>query len=665
MTQDTTIKEDLGSPATNLDARIESINLANDLDDDVLINIGNECSKGYELDKDSRHDWEQDIEDWMDIVNQVRQEKTFPWPGASNVKYPLVLTASMQFNARAYPQLVPNDGKIVKAQVIGVDPSGEKNIRANKVARILSYQMMSKIPSWEEDMDHLLLILGIVGTCFRKTYFDPYENCPVSKLVFAENLVVDYYARSLDTAERVSEIIKLSDRELQNRIRSKIYSDVELGEPPSENGGDPYWTLIEQHTWYDLDKDGYEEPYVITFEYGSKKVLRIVARYASNGIYKQQDKIVKITPIQYYTKYGFIKNPNGSFYDLGFSQLLGPINEATNSILNQLIDAGTLNNLQSGFLGKGLRIKMGDSAFRPGEWKTINSTVDDLKRQIMPLPTKEPSSVLFQLLGTLIQSGKELASVAEIFTGKMPGQNTPATTTMATIEQGMKLFTAIYKRVYRSLAEEMLKLYRLDFLYFEKMDFMSILDEDIGAKDFDSSDYDILPSADPSVSSQTERLLKAQGLMELLPVFGPMNMMNPQEVLIRILEAQEQPNWQKLVPGMVETGQPSPPPPQQPDPKMMEMQMKQDLANQSAQQKNQELERKAAIEQQSQEAKLAGESQARAQEFEHRARMNELEANQRLHMQNIFIREAAIKSHAKEQQSLQQQKNSKSGKNTQ
>jgi chaperonin GroES len=234
------------------------------------------------------------------------------------------------------------------------------------------------------------------------------------------------------------------------------------------------------------------------------------------------------------------------------------------------IDSGQVNNMQSGFIAKSLRMKMGDARMTPGEWRPVNATSDDLRKSIVPLPAKEPSNVLFQLMGSIITSAKELASVAEIFTGKMPGQNTPATTTMATIEQGMKVFTAVYKRIFRSMEEEFDKIFDLNHMYLDPQTEVKVLDEPIGPDDFDRDSCDIEPGADPTAISQTEKLIKAQGLMELLQA-AP-NILDPVQVISRILDAQEQPNWQQLFTQQVQqTGQTPPPPP---DPKMLAIQAK-------------------------------------------------------------------------------------------
>jgi chaperonin GroES len=603
---------------------LESANIAENLEDDKLREIGARCKRGFEQDLESRSDWERNIDNWTKLATQVTEQKTYPWPKASNIKYPLLSTAAMQFAARAYPSLVPSDGRVVKSKVIGKDPTGEKQKRAEHTSIYVSYQLMNEMDCWEEDMDKLLIMLPVVGTMFKKTYWDKLTEKNCSKLVMPKNLVVNYWTRNLETTERISEIIEMSKRLLQERVNGGIFLDTELGDPsmpdgstsaPANDSTTPY-TFVEQHTFLDLDDDGYEEPYVVTFHRESGTVLRIAARFDEKGLKTDEDgKVIRIEPIQYYTKFGFIPNPDGSFYDIGFGVLLGPLNESVNTLINQLVDAGSLSNLQSGFIGKGLRIKMGEARFQPGEWKAVNATADDLKKQILPLPVKEPSNVLFQLMGSLISSGKELASVAEIFVGKMPGQNTPATTTMATIEQGMKVFTAVYKRIYRSLAQEYQKLYRLNEVYLNPQTYVEVLDDNVNPDDFKAIGYDIQPGADPTAISQTERLLKAQGLVELLP----MGVLDPIEVIKRVLEAQEQPNIQKLFHQEVQqTGQP----PQKPDPKAQELQMKQAAMEQTSQLKMQEMQFKSELAARDQQFKQSMQAQAQ----QHDTAMKQMEA---------------------------------------
>lgn len=641
----------------DIDAKLQSTNVADDLSEDQLMKISNQCKTGFEMDIKSRADWETDMKKWVALARQVVENKSYPWPEASNVKYPLLATAAMQFAARAYPALVPSNGEVVKSIVIGKDITGEKLEKANRVSEFMSYQVMHEMPRWDEEMDKMLMMLPVVGTMFKKTFYDKVEDKIVSKLVMPENLVVNYWTKSLDDCERISEIIQMSPRLVKERQLLGLFRDIDLGTPPMPTDvpmttgqvqldeTTPY-ELIEQHTFLDIKDTGYAIPYIVTFERNTGKILRIQNRYHSDDVQMddKNKKIVKVKPLQMYTKFGFVPNPDGSFYDIGFGVLLGPLNESVNTIINQLLDAGHLSTLQAGFIGKGLRMKMGDSRFRPGEWKPVNATGDDLRKQIVPLPTKDPSDTLFQLMGTLITSGKELASVAEIFTGKMPGQNTPATTTMATVEQGMKVFTAVYKRLFRALGVEFKKIFKLNATYLDPNQYIAVIDQTIGPDDFDYDQYDICPGADPTAVSQTEKLLKAQGLLEILPLVP--GMLDPIEVFSRVLEAQEQPNWQKIFSKEIQASGQLPPP--APDPKLMAIQAKVEADQKKAavdlQMKQQQME----LDARSAEQKMQMEQQMHAQKMEQEAQKTQLKAASELAMANVF----SATERAKGQQTL-------------
>lgn len=658
--QESTPMDEMPLQDTSIDQALGAKNYAKGLDEDKLREIGEQCRRGFEADLKSREDWESKLDTWVKLAKQVQENRSFPWPNASNVKYPLISTAAMQFSARAYPSLVPANGSLVKATVVGSDPKGEKQERAIRVADYMSYQIMHELEGWEEDMDRLLIMLSVVGCIFKKTYYDPGCEAIRSDIVLPKNLVVNYWTKHLNKCERISEIIELSPRILKERQRADIYLDVDLGTPRVPEGENtnaytddetiPY-SIIWQDTFLDLDDDDYPEPYTVVFERYSGEVLRIQARYYNDAIHTDdKGKIVKIVPTQYYTKFSMFPNPDGGFYDIGFGVLLGPINESINTLINQLIDAGTLSNLQSGFIGKGLRIRAGDQALKPGEWKPVNGTGDDLRKQIVPLPAKEPSNVLFQLMGTLVTSGKELASVAEIFTGKMPGQNTPATTTMATVEQGMKVFTAVYKRVYRALSEEFKKIYKLNSVYLDPNTYVGVLDTTVGPTDFDSESHDICPGADAEASTRQEKMQKAMGLAELLQMFG--SMMNPVEVLKRVLEAQEQPNIDMLIaPQVLQTGEPPPPPP---DPKLMaieaKMQADQQKAAMDVQQKQQEMELNAR----DKTLQMQMKQQEHAQKMQHEAESARIKAASDIQMSRIFQAQAKAKGDQQLQHSQQQ-----------
>lgn len=679
---------DQPSPDTSsLRAAIEATNLAQDKDEQELVKLGATVSDGFEADLRSRIDWERNLKTWTDLALQVKEDKVYPWVGASNVKYPLLSTAAMQFNARAYPSLVPATGDVVKCSIIGVDPDNTKHEQGKRVSDFMSYQLIHQMDGWEEDMDKLLIMLPIVGTVFKKTYYSPLKKHNVSELILPADLVINYWAKNIEDAERVSQIILLNKRQLKERQGTGMYLDIDLGDPvswtpdgakesvPSDETM-PY-QIIEQHTYADMDDDGYAEPYIITFDRNTRKILRIVARFDETGIQASSDgKLQKITPINYFTKFTFIPNPDGGFYDIGFGLLLTPINEAVNTSINQLLDAGHINNLQGGFLGKGLKLKMGETQWRPGEWKTMQSPADDLRKQIVPLPTKEPSNVLFELMGTMITAGKELASVAEIFVGKMPGQNTPATTTMATIEQGMKVFTAVYKRVFRALQSEYKKLFKLNSLYLDVAEYQNILDIQVDKSDFDASTYNVCPNADPATPTQTEKLMKAQALVEMLQL----GTLDPLEVTRRLLEAQEQPNMDKLFNQQIQqTGSFQPPP----DPKVQAVQVKAEAEQQKSALRQQELAFKQAMEQRDQQFSQVMEAQKQEQELRFKELAAQLDAAVKAREAHISMVAGAMQhgqklvqdeqqhqqkmTQAKEQSKLQnqsQKNSSKSGKST-
>ena len=651
--QDSQTQAEASGP--DIRALVETVNIAENLDPEVLQEIVTQCAEGYLQDKTSRKEWEDELEAWTNLASQVREEKSFPWRNAANIKYPVLSTAAMQFAARAYPTLIPSNGDIVKIAVIGEDPTGQKELRARRVGMYMSYQMLKEIEDWEESMDQLLLTLPIVGTMFRKTYFDIIEKKVRSELIHPRDLVVDYYAKSLKTAERISHRLPLTKRVVDGLIRSGVYlKDTELGDPvqedtkkaPPNDETTPY-EIIEQQTYYDIHNDGVLIPVVVTFELYSRSCLRIAAAFEEDDQIMVDGEVARINPIQYYTKFQFIPHPDGCFYGIGFGSLLGPLNEAINSIVNQLVDAGTLANLQAGFLGKGLRLKAGDTGFKPGEWKMAQAPGDDLRKQIVPLPSKEPSNVLFELMNALVSSTKELASVAEIFVGKMPGQNTPATTTMASIEQGMKVFTAVYKRIYRALAEEFKKIYRLNGHYLDPYKYSKVLDMEINPEDFSEEDYDVIPAADPNAASEQQRLQKAQALLELLNT----GLLDPIEVVRRVLIAQDQPNIDKLFTAQVrETGAPPPP---QPDPKLLAMEAKSKNDQQMMSMKKSEIEHKMAMEQQSQQAKIAMEGAKAHQDLQITMAKAQVEGQAKLHNQQIFTAAETMKNQQQMQQKEQ------------
>ena len=566
-------------PVSTLKAFISESNIADGMDEQELNLIGSEVVEGYLRDLDSRQEWEDRLDESLKLAAQVTESKSFPWENAANVKYPLLTTAALQFASRAYPALVPGPN-LVKGRVIGFDEDGSKMEKAIRIGKHMSYQLMEEMEDWEEDMDKLCIIIPIVGCAFKKTYYSVIKDQNISELVLAQDLVVDYYAKSLEDATRITHRLYFTERDIVERQLTGAYLRQDLspasapdtsdvhdeinGLEQSEDDDSTPYTVLEQHGYLDLDDDGYSEPYIITVELESEKVLRIVPRFDPEGIYNEGDRVIKIDPVHYFTKFSFIPNPDGGFYDIGFGTLLGPINNTIDSSINQLLDAGTLSNLPSGFLGRGIRLKGGNYRFTPGEWKFVNSTGDDLRKGIVPLPVNAPDQVVFNLLGLMIQSGERLSSTVDSMVGENPGQNQKATTTVAVLEQGMKVFTGIYKRLYRSLKKEVKKLYRLNGMFLPEEAYFIILDPSqeqagqIGRGDYDLKNAVVFPSADPTVATEQQRLAKAQGLMELLQL----GTVSPQEVTRRVLEAEEQPGIDALMQL----------PPPQPDPEMLKLQ---------------------------------------------------------------------------------------------
>ena len=535
---------------------LRSPNIAEDMDSEELSSLGFRLMDEINLDLTSRLDWEERNEKASKLALQVVERKTFPWPGASNVKFPLITIAAMQYHSRAYPALISNN-EVVKCKVYGKDDDGEMHKRADRISRHMTYQVMEEDEGWEENTDKTLLVQAIAGTAIKKSYFDPVKGHNVSELVLPNDFVVNYYTKSIAESPRVSHRILLSSNDLHERQVRGVFLKVEDEVQPSlpnvsmltqakedaqgvrQQSGDPDtpYEFFETHFWHDFDEDGYKEPYIAYIRRDTGKIYRIVARYFEDSIEYHNGEIIRIKPEQYFTKYGFVPSPDGGFYDLGFGVLLGPTNDSVNTIVNQLIDAGTMSVTGGGFLGRGVKIKGGDYTFKPHEWKRVDSTGDDLRANIFPLPIREPNGVSFQLLQLLINYGERIAGATDMMTGVSPGQNTPAETSRNVVEQGMKVFNGIYKRTWRAMKEEFQKLYRLNQLYLpsEPVEFEYNNELQFVLPDDYSMDMKLVkPAADPNVVSDSQRQMQAQAVLQLAQSSGGFNMY---EVQKRYLDA--------------------------------------------------------------------------------------------------------------------------------
>ncbi len=514
-------------PAELLQSFIGKANIVPQLDAEVVSKIGMEVVRGYEVDDASRADWVRQTKLAMDLAMQVTEKKSWPWPNAANVKYPLITSAAIQFSARAYPAIVRGED-VVKGMVIGPDPDGAKKARADRIGHHMSYQVLEEIEDWDEEEDKLLLQMAIVGCSFRKTYFDTMLGRPCSDLVPAKDLVYDH-ATPWAKLRRKTQCLRLFKNEVIERVRGEVFEDVKLGMPAGETSDeDGHHEFLEQHCWYDLDEDGYKEPYVVTVLKETGEVARIVARFDEDGILmNRKGEVSKIEPVEYFTKYAFMPNPDGGSYDVGLGMLLNPINEMVNTVLNQMLDAGTLANTGGGFIGNGLKMKGGAARFVPGEFKPIDNSGGKIAENIYHMKFEGPNAVLFQLLGLLIDAGKDISSVKDILTGDQQTNQT-ATTTLALIEQGQKVFSAIYKRVHRSLKKEFKKLFRLNKLYLKPEDYYSFQDkqEPIYLEDYQGDNTNVAPVSDPNLVSDAQELARAEALLQFKddPFFNPIEL---------------------------------------------------------------------------------------------------------------------------------------------
>lgn len=572
---------------------VKMANIAEDpVVEDQLDTIAGRVKSDYDIDENSRGDWKTKYQKWMDLALQVVEQKTYPWPNASNIIYPLMTTAAVQFAARAYPAII-RDRNVVKGTIIGDDngvpnpafaayaqqmqqqqgggppppgpgmpppgqampgmgaaqpaqpqqpPSpylpgkepGAKQKRADRIGAHMSWQLLDEQEEWEPQTDALLITLPIVGTEFRESYFDPVLARNVSETVTALDLCVNYKAKSFETAPRHTKIERLYPHEIVERIRAGIFlgpeeddegENAERNYYGSDSSGtegsesnqdeDAATTFLSQHRRWDLDGDGYAEPYIVTIARDSGKMARIRAGYEMDGItWSKAGKIRKIDKISIFTKYGFIPNPASKVYDLGFGHLLHPINEAIDTTLNMMIDAGHLQIAGGGFVGGGLSINTGAVRFQMGEYKPVNTSGGTLRDNVLPIPFPGPNAILFELLKFLCEAAERVASVKDVMVGDMPGDNTSGITTLAVIEQGLKVFSAIYKRIYRSLGYEFRKLYRLNRIYGPNRSQYRVGGE---WRDVTRADYaegaGVEPISDPQMVTDMQRLGRAQFLL--------------------------------------------------------------------------------------------------------------------------------------------------------
>lgn len=541
------------APAQKLAIIMQVPNIASVLPEDKLSTIATQVIEEYQIDKTSRQasGWEDAITEAMDLAMMVSEQKDYPFKKAANVKYPLLTVAALQFNARSYPAVVQGN-RVAKCQTWGRDPDGSKAARADRVSEHLSYQLLTD-PAWEEDTDKLLVVLPIVGSAFRKVWYDPSLKKTRSRLVSSSSLVVNYFARSMEDVPRATEEMRLYPYEIAERIRAKRFvefdyanggseipdEDAKESETPDPADKDAPQLFLEQHRLLDLDEDGYPEPYVVTVHHSSGKVVRIAANFGPESITIGDDGSVSaIRKQDYFIKYQFLPSPDGGFYGWGLGWLLKDTSEAINTVLNMILDAAHLSTVQGGLVSGMLGIKEKTFRLKPGEWKGVNATAGKLADSMVPIKYDGPSPVLFQLLGALIDSGKEVAAIKDVLTGDTPA-TAPVGTTLAIIEQGLQVFTSIYKRIHRSLKKELALHARLNKQHLDPETYNRFFDgqeQYSPQEDYGDQDMDIVPVSDPNSVSKMQKLGKAQFLRE---VATENPTLDQSKVTKRILEAAE------------------------------------------------------------------------------------------------------------------------------
>ena len=506
-------------------------NLAENLDERELNTIASELVGNFEDDLDSRNDWFQTYTEGLDLLGINSDSRSQPFVGASGVHHPILAEAVTQFQAQAYKEMLPAGGP-VDTEVLGMTDNAKLE-KANRVKNFMNYQITYKMEEYDPEMDQLLFYLPLSGSAFKKVYYDPAVGRAVARFVKSEDLVVPYYAVDLLTSPRITHVIHMNENELRKLQISGFYRDVDMMSPGgglestevddkldelqglSRTITDEEFTLLEMHV--DLDLEGYEDldkndeetgvalPYVVTICKDNNEVLAIRPNY------NQKDPMKK--KIEHFTHYKFL--PGLGFYGFGLIHMMGGLTKSVTAILRQLIDAGTLSNLPAGFKSRGLNIQRHDDPLQPGEWRDVDAPGGRLQDAFLPLPYKEPSGTLATLLGALVDSGKRFAATVENPTGD-GNSEAPVGTTVALMEKGQRVMSAIHKRLHYAQRTEFKILKRVfgEFLPPEYPYQVQGASENVFKEDFDNS-VDVIPVSDPNIFSMTQRITLAQTQLQM------------------------------------------------------------------------------------------------------------------------------------------------------
>ena len=503
-------------------------NVAETIDDKALKQLASDLISEYDSDKESRKDWEDTYRNGLDLLGFKYKSTTQPFKGASNVTHPLLSEAVTQFQSQAYKELLPSDGP-VKTKIVGLQ-NEEVEAQSQRVKDFMNYQIMEKMEEYTPEFDQLLFYLPLAGSAFKKIYYDSLLERAVSKFIPAEDLVVPYYATDLKDAPRITHVLKQSENDLLKKMASGFYMEVDLMKPQKKEDkiqdkynelegikpvetNDYIYNVLEMHVDLDLsdyiseDEDslGIKIPYIVTIEESTRQVLSIYRNYNKDDS--------KFTRKEYFAHFKFL--PGLGFYGFGLIHMIGGLSRTATTALRQLLDAGTLSNLPAGFKSRGMRIRDDDQPIQPGEFRDVDAPGGNIRDQFQLLPFKEPSAILFNLLGFCVDAGRRFASIADNPVADMNSQ-APVGTTIALLERGSRVISAIHKRCYYAMKQEFKLLANVISEYLPPEYPYSVYGAErvIKLLDFDDR-VDILPVADPNIFSMSQRVTLAQTQLQI------------------------------------------------------------------------------------------------------------------------------------------------------
>ena len=532
-------------------------NMVDDMDEDDLADIAETVLENFEADKDSRAEWESMFERGFDLLGLKLEQGTEPFEGACTAVHPLLIESAVKFQSKASGELFPSSGP-VKAQILGKSTE-EKELQANRVQNFMNYQVTEQMPEYFDEFERMLFHLPLIGSAFKKLYYDATVKRPKSEFIPIDQFYISYYATDLSNADRYTHVIYRSPVELQRDMKAGVYSDVELTSPsayPSTSFSekmdtiiglsptsdhDPQYVLLEQHCYLEIEDEEQACPYIVTIDQQSRQVLSVRRNYKQDDPNKEK--------INHFVHYRFV--PGFGFYGLGLIHFLGNLTMSATAAMRSLIDAGQFANLPGGFKAKGVRMVGDNSPIAPGEFKEVEATGIDLSKAIIPLPYKEPSQTLFNMLNFVANAGQKFADSTEQVISDAASYG-PVGTTMALLEASSKFFTAIHKRIHKSQKDEFRILARIDYDYLPEEYPYDVPYEDrsIFKKDFDGR-VDIIPVSDPNIPSNAHRMMMANMALQMAQQ-SPPGMFNLEELNRTILNAANMPNVDQILPPKIE-----------------------------------------------------------------------------------------------------------------